>query len=406
MPIATPLLSLAFHAAVIAGHLLIVREAISRCFRISMPWLLWVFVCGVLVSATFLVPWALLADVRLDWPHAPVGWIAYGGACAAVLALSVATRLRPRKPAALLAEQACTMDVAERLGAPRVGTGSRAWVARTPRNDLFRVEVAERQIAIPGLPRELDGLSVLHLTDLHFNGTPGLPFFEHAIDLANSLRPDVVALTGDVLDRFAMAAWLPSTLRRLDAPLGRYFVLGNHDAYDQPAAIRAALCDLGWTDVGGRAVTMPARGNDVLIAGSELPWLGTDPSLPPATENAHGLRLLLAHTPERFAWAQSRAFHLVLAGHLHGGQIDLPLIGPLSGGRYHAGVFRSGATVMHVSRGLGAVFPLRWNCPAELTKLVLRSNGRVAGASAPPRVKNGSCHSEGSGSDLRNLGSE
>jgi predicted MPP superfamily phosphohydrolase len=377
MTTGTLLLSLALHAFVIAGHLLLVRETVSRCFRLSMPWLLWVFVCGVLVSAAVVVPWALVADVGLDWRKAPLGWMVYGGACAAVLVASVSTRLRPRKAAALLAEQAQTLDVAERLGAPPVGTGSRAWVARTPRNDLFRVEVAERQIAIQGLPRELDGLSILHLTDLHFNGTPGLPFFEHAIELANGLRPDLFALTGDVLDRFAMAAWLPTTLRRLEAPLGRYFVLGNHDAYDEPAAIRAALCDLGWTDVGGRAVTVPARGHDLLIAGSELPWLGTDPPLPPGTENGHGLRLLLAHTPERFAWARSRAFHLVLAGHLHGGQIDLPLFGPVSGGRYHAGVFQSGPTVMHVSRGLGAVFPLRWNCPAELTKLVLRRAERT-----------------------------
>jgi predicted MPP superfamily phosphohydrolase len=85
------------------------------------------------------------------------------------------------------------------------------------------------------------------------------------------------------------------------------------------------------------------------------------------------LRLLLAHSPEQFRWAQARGFQLVLAGHLHGGQIDLPLLGPISGGRYHAGVFSSRSTVMHVSRGLGAIFPLRWNCPAEITKLVLRT---------------------------------
>ena len=248
-------------------------------------------------------------------------------------------------------------------------------MARAPGNQLFRVEVAEREVALPNLPRLLDGLSVLHLTDLHFNGTPGRPFFEHALELAAGLKPDLVALTGDVLDRHAMAEWLPSTLGRLAAPLGCYFILSNHDVYDEPQRIRAALRDLGWIDVGGRAAACALEGHAVLIAGDERPWIGAEPTLPGPGAPA-ALRLLLAHSPEQFAWAQAHAFDLVLAGHLHGGQIDLPLFGPVSGGRYHAGVFSSRATVMHVSRGLGAMFPFRWNCPAEVTKLVLRASSR------------------------------
>ena len=89
-----------------------------------------------------------------------------------------------------------------------------------------------------------------------------------------------------------------------------------------------------------------------------------------------GLRILLSHGPHHFGWAQHRGFDLVLAGHLHGGQIRLPLLGSVCGGRYEAGTFQRGRTVMHVSRGLGQIAPVRFGCPPEITKLVLRAGGR------------------------------
>jgi predicted MPP superfamily phosphohydrolase len=370
--------------AVIVGHLLIVRGLIGRAYRVGMPWGLWLTVGGLLLAAGVGVPWALVVRVGRHgpkvlrgghWPDAPAAWQLYAAACLAFLLLMTLARLRPRKAAALLGERGETVDVGARLPAPPAGRGVRAWIARAPGNELFHVELAVREIALPNLPRRLDGLSVLHLSDLHFNGTPGRPFFEHALELAAGLRPDLVALTGDVLDRHAMAEWLPTTLGRLEAPLGRYFILGNHDVYDEPEKIRAAMRDLGWIDVGGRAAASAFEGHEILVAGDERPWIGAEPMLPAAGAPA-ALRLLLAHSPEQLAWATSRAFDLVLAGHPHGGQVDLPLFGPVSGGRYHAGVFSSGATVMHVSRGLGAMFPFRWNCPAEVTKLILRSSSK------------------------------
>ena len=89
-------------------------------------------------------------------------------------------------------------------------------------------------------------------------------------------------------------------------------------------------------------------------------------------------RLLLAHTPDLFPWAQQLDFDLMLAGHNHGGQIRLPWIGPLIspsryGTRYASGLFQEGPTVMHVSRGVGGEHLLRWNCPPELALLVLES---------------------------------
>jgi hypothetical protein len=183
--------------AVVAGHLVIVRGLIGRAYRSGMPRAVWFTVGGVLGAAAVAVPWAMVVRVGRHGPHvlrggrwrdAPAGWQLYAGACLAVLLLTWLARLRPRKVAALLAQRGETIDVGARLGTPPVGRGARAWLARLPGNELFHVELAEREIALPGLPRRLDGLSVLHLSDLHFNGTPGRPFFEHALELAAGLK--------------------------------------------------------------------------------------------------------------------------------------------------------------------------------------------------------------------------
>jgi predicted MPP superfamily phosphohydrolase len=89
------------------------------------------------------------------------------------------------------------------------------------------------------------------------------------------------------------------------------------------------------------------------------------------------LHVLLAHSPDQFKWARRRDFDLMLAGHTHGGQICLPVIGPIHcpswhGVKYASGVFFEPPTVMHVSRGVSSELPIRLNCRPEVTKLVLR----------------------------------
>src|SRR5262249_32468011 len=102
---------------------------------------------------------------------------------------------------------------------------------------------------------------------------------------------------------------------------------------------------------------------------------------PPKDDCALGpLRVLLAHTPDRYAWARARGFDLMLAGHTHGGQICFPVIGPtvcpsLYGTKYASGFFHERPTLLHVNRGTASLFPLRINCPPELSKLVLRREG-------------------------------
>ena len=118
-------------------------------------------------------------------------------------------------------------------------------------------------------------------------------------------------------------------------------------------------------------------GTEVLIAGNEFPWFPR-----PADADLAGLgqvsyAILLSHSPDQLPWARAHGFHLMLAGHTHGGQIRFPIVGPVVcpsrfGVRYASGMFDEPPTLMHVSRGLSGVHPLRFNCPPEVTLLELR----------------------------------
>ena len=104
--------------------------------------------------------------------------------------------------------------------------------------------------------------------------------------------------------------------------------------------------------------------------------MGTHPDL--SCVSAESFRILLSHTPDNIMWARQQGIDVMLSGHTHGGQIRLPILGPVYspsrfGCRYSGGVFWLNPTLLHVSRGLSGREPIRYNCPPELTKLILNS---------------------------------
>lgn len=314
-----------------------------------------------------------------DWSGLSIGWAVYFGLCSlGVLSLILAavrdvTRMRPE------VRSTRTIDVEAELGRAPAGPGVRGRVARLPGNEVFLLEVNEKQFALPGLPTELNGFSIAHFSDTHFRGPVGLDYFLYAFDRIAEMRADLVAFTGDLLDRQDLIEWLPQTFGRLSAPLGCWYILGNHDWLLDPEPMRQAMTRLGWNDLGGTVALLDPNGRRIALGGDETPWLGGPPDFT-GTESAQ-LRVLLSHTPDNFERASRAGVDLMLSGHNHGGQVRLPLIGPVYspsryGVRYAAGTFRRGKTVLHVSRGLSAERPIRWNCPPEVTKVVLRSAGR------------------------------
>jgi uncharacterized protein len=234
------------------------------------------------------------------------------------------------------------------------------------------VELREVEVPLAGLPEELDGLKVLHLSDFHL-GTVSLNgrALEQAVAWAEQDSIDLVLLTGDLLSRGRAELPLRRAVARLQAEHGVYAVLGNHDV---PAA-RAAL---GGSLLEDSSVTLDVAGKRVQIAGGDPApdWKGR--RIERLADSEADFRILLFHYPDVTQWLPPGSYDLILAGHLHGGQICVPTPrGKLRlehlRARHWEGVHRTPAGTLHVSRGIGTSFvPFRFLARPEATKLVLR----------------------------------
>lgn len=257
-------------------------------------------------------------------------------------------------------------------------TLTRIW----PFNEFNHLELNRKSIRFatpatrkaPNSPNETPHrpLRFLHFSDLHFTGTPGLAFYREFVRLALQHPADAVFFTGDLIDAPELLTQAVEILRPLTQHAPCWFVLGNHDWRYDHEHIRRTLEESGWTCVAGNGQQLVLKGLTIFIAGSERPWMGNEP--PMAGDIPAELKVLLCHTPDGRNDAARRGYQLVLCGHTHGGQVVLPLIGPvyspsITGVRFASGLFQSPDIVMHVSRGIGSKDPLRWNCPPEVTWL-------------------------------------
>lgn len=261
-------------------------------------------------------------------------------------------------------------------------------LAALPGNDILSIESHRKSLVLANWPSYLDGFRIGHISDLHFTGHLHPDFYRIAFAELQSLRPDCIALTGDIIDKQKCLPWITDLLGNLEAKHGKFFVLGNHDKrLPDTEAIRERLREGGWTDLGSRVVTANVHGYPILLAGHELPWFGNEPSMSDCqVDTGHSsqshdenFRLALAHSPDAFDWAQREGVHLLLAGHTHGGQVRLPGIGPIVapswyGSKFASGVFYRRPTLMHVSRGLAGIHPLRFRCAPEVAILELHSS--------------------------------
>jgi uncharacterized protein len=257
------------------------------------------------------------------------------------------------------------------------------FLVHLPGNQILDLDLADRALELPGLPDALDRLRIVHLSDFHLTGRVGKSYFQEVVRLANEFQPDLVCITGDLIDKPRYIDWLPDTLGRLAARYGVYFILGNHDLKAGEGPIRRTLTESGLIDLGGRWLPVEIRGQTVILAGNELPWFSPAPetTAAPARSPAGPPRFLLSHSPDQLPWAQANEFDLLLAGHTHGGQIRLPWLGPIftpsrTGVKFSSGTFFAAPTTMHVTRGVSGEFPVRIHCPPEMTLLVLHAPGK------------------------------
>ena len=255
---------------------------------------------------------------------------------------------------------------------------SKCKIARhLPWNQILELSVEEIDLPVRGLPEGLDGYRIAHLSDIHLTGDIHPDFAGYAVLRAAQWQPDMMALTGDIIDKQTCVDWLVDIFSPVDCRDGCFFVLGNHDTrIVDSRQTREAMSRAGWTDLGGRSLRGPlADGVEGMLIGNEYPWYSR-PQIP--TENDPAFRILLSHSPDQLWWARRHHVSLMLAGHTHGGQGRLPLAGPILGPSYHgsrfaAGDFYRAPTTLHVSRGLSGTHLLRLNCRPELSLITLRA---------------------------------
>jgi predicted MPP superfamily phosphohydrolase len=250
------------------------------------------------------------------------------------------------------------------------------------------LEVNRIPLGIRALPLPFHGLKVAHLTDFHHG--PHIPagYLEDAIARTEAEKPDVIALTGDFIDRgpghVATAAKL---FRQLKAPLGVFAVLGNHDYAVHTARghrrhpelhreVADALATEGVTVLRNKAVRLERDGAGLIVAGIEDLWSGVaDANVALAGQCPETPRVVLAHNPQSVELFGDNRADLVLSGHTHGGQINLPKLGRILLGkkakRWAAGMYAHNGAQVYVNKGVGFGWRFRFGVRPELAVFTL-----------------------------------
>ena len=269
--------------------------------------------------------------------------------------------------------------VAETRATPlRTLTAGLAQVARAAFAEPYQLAVERHAVALKRLPRELDGLRVVHLSDIHHSPFTGREQVERAVEVANSLQPDIIALTGDYISHEREYIQpCAEMLGRLRARKGVYAVLGNHDNWVDAELITDLFQLAGIRVLNNEGMRFEDKGASFWLAGVNDTMVGLeDLPLALAGSSEDELKLLLAHNPIILRRAARAGVDLVLSGHTHGGQVTWRSERSASGRvrrRILRGLGRRGNTQIYVTRGLGTVvLPVRYGCPPEVSLLQLR----------------------------------
>jgi predicted MPP superfamily phosphohydrolase len=257
-----------------------------------------------------------------------------------------------------------------------------AWALAEP----ARLKLRRIDVPLERWPEALDGLRVAVISDLHA-GAPhvGERKVERIVAKVNRVGPDVVALVGDYADPTVLGGEpvaperIAELLGALDARLGIFAVLGNHDWVHYGERVPRALRAQGIEVLENDAVAIERGGQVLWVAGlADMRERHADVTIALAMVPAGQPLIALTHDPDMFPSLRDRA-NLTLAGHTHGGQVGIPLVrraaAPTKHG-YIGGEVREGRGYMYVSRGVGTTgLPIRFAAPPEIALLTLRSAG-------------------------------
>ena len=278
------------------------------------------------------------------------------------------------------------------VGAGGVGVYAR-WIEPT------WVQVVRCDLPVANLPQTWDGVRVALVADLHHWAWVPLDYLAGALRQVQSLGADLIAAAGDFIlgadpacgDRVA------GLFRNLTAPLGVFACLGNHEygvarptptPPDRPMAVAEALRDAGVRVLVNESLSL-ARGDGRLwLAGVGDLWSGQfRPREALKDCPAGAATLILCHNPDAAEILDALGGGTILSGHTHGGQVQIPFLGPpilpVANHDRYEGLHRVGGSWVYINRGLGWIYRIRFDCRPEISLLTLRREVRDAGGGAP-----------------------
>jgi uncharacterized protein len=243
-----------------------------------------------------------------------------------------------------------------------------------------RFRVSEVPVPIPNLPKDLDGLRIVQITDIHLSEFLSEREFAAAIDMANETRASLALVTGDLITRRGdpLDACLRQ-LARLRADAGVLGCLGNHEVYSRTENyVTTQGRRIGIEFLRHQSKLLRFGGAAINFAGVDYQKMysrylaGAERLIVPGAVN-----ILLSHNPDVFPVAAAQGYHLTIAGHTHGGQVDFEILHQhLNVARYFTpfvrGLYRRDKSSVYVSSGLGTIgVPVRIGAPPEISVLRL-----------------------------------
>jgi len=253
-------------------------------------------------------------------------------------------------------------------------------------HDTYSLRLSQREAPISNLPHELKGFRIVQLSDLQADIYTDEQKMQPYIDLANAQRPDLVVFCGDLVtrgtDHIAAGARM---MGQLCARLGVYACLGDHDYWANPQLVAQQLQANHVVTPEDSVLTLAASPSKITLTiltnvYNRRPSLETLRRLRQQRNDSAAVHLMLSHQPsdELIQFAQKSGYHLLFAGHTHGGQVvfrpfGIPLSVSYTETPYYSGFYQIGNLLLSVTNGLGLTFaPFRYQAPAEVTLIVLR----------------------------------
>jgi predicted MPP superfamily phosphohydrolase len=249
--------------------------------------------------------------------------------------------------------------------------------------ERYLIQVNRYRIPVPNLPQAFSGFRIVHLTDLHYGSLVPLAVIRYVVRQALRIEPDMIVCTGDYVHEKRATAQIDAVwplLAQLKAPYGVHAVLGNHDHWADAARSQQ------WLERTNQDLRHKLK---VIEKGGRLLWLAGAGDLWEDHKNLDEIlkgvpepdcRIVLAHNPDTADTEFSSRVDLMISGHTHGGQVDIPFVGtpvlPVRNKNYSSGLKSSPrGTGVFISRGIGwAIYPVRFNCPPEIAVLELVAN--------------------------------